>query len=86
MGDVRGLRMLGRRRETTRPVEGEDPYADYLVWLADGRPALAAADFLVGSALPMPAADDAPEDPPTPAPSPTPPSRRGRHSGPQPIG
>lgn len=89
MGQARGRWMLGRRRAVVRPIEGEDPYADYLAWVSDGRPALAAADLLAGPALPMPAADDAPEDPPASASAPAhaaaaanePVLRRGRHSG-----
>ena len=72
-----GQGMLGRRRVVVRPVEGEDPYADYLVWVSEGRPALAAVDFLAGAALPMPAVDDAPEDAPAVR---QPSARRGRHS------
>ncbi|MFB2586172.1 hypothetical protein [Herbiconiux liukaitaii] len=78
-----GQGILGRRRAVGRPVEGEDPYADYLAWIADGKPTLAAADFLTGGALAMPAADDAPEDAPAVA---APPTRRGRHSGEPPRG
>ena len=82
-----GQGILGRRRAVVRPVEGEDPYADYLAWVSEGRPALAAVDFLAEAALPLPAVDDAPEDlPSAPSPSAAPPpalrprARRGRHS------
>lgn len=54
------------RREAAAPARADDPYAAYLRWVQEGRPALEPADLL-GTAIALPAAsavDDVAEDAP----------------------